>query len=129
MKKLIASLFAATLLAAGLVTASGGTSATAATSYPHSVKTKTTVKARAHVKKNKKVKIGADVLAPAHATGVVVIKIKRAGKVVKTLRVQAGKKVSYRYTKRGKYTVVASFRPGKNSVFSPSSAIKTVRVK
>jgi len=130
MKKVIASLFTAILMAAGLVTVSSGTSANAATShvYPNTVGTATKVVAPKKVKHGKRVRVRP--LVSSAAKGTVTVTIRRGRKLVKRVHVAPGTRVYFRARKAGKYFIKAVYTPAPNTPFKAStSKKKVIRVK
>ena len=127
MKKVIASLFTAVLMAAGLVTVSGGTSANAAP-YVNQVGTATKVNGPKKVRKGKKVRVRP--MVSSGAKGTVTLIVRRGHKLVKRVKVAPGTRVYFRARKTGKYKVKAIFTPAANTPFKTStSKVKVIRVK
>lgn len=130
MKKVIASLFTAILMAAGLVTVSGGTSANAATTkvYPNTVGTATHVNGPKRVHRGKRVKVRP--VVSSNATGTVTVIIRRGRKLVKRVTVAPGTIVRFKASKKGKYKIKAIYTPAANTPFKAStSSVKVIRVK
>ncbi|GAB7002794.1 hypothetical protein JCM18899A_02650 [Nocardioides sp. AN3] len=130
MKKLIASVFAATLIGAGLVTMSGATSANAAVStvYPNTVNTATKVVGPSRARKGKRVKV--QPVVTNHAKGTVTVTIRLNGRVIKRITVAPGATITFKPTKKGTYKISAVFKPAANTPFKASSSpVKVIRVK
>ena len=131
MKKLIAALFAAVLMAAGLVVATGSTASAncSPSQYSGCVQTKTKVTVPASVPKGKKARICVTVKAKgsnATPVGRVVIKLKRnqGGYFFKSSGAYSGGEVcvkSGKLNKRGGYTATAKFKSPKGSIFQNST--------
>ena len=131
MKKLIAALFAAVLMAAGLVVATGSTASANCdpTHYAGCVPTKTKITAPGAVPKGKKATLCVTVKAKgsnATPTGKVVIKLKRnqGGYFFKSSGAYSGGEVCVKSGKlnaKGGYTATAKFKSPAGSVFQNSS--------
>jgi hypothetical protein len=136
MKKLIASLFVATLMAAGLVTVSGGTSASAAqciaTQYVACQPTTTRITGKAKAKRGKRaaVKVPVAVTGGARANGTVLVTVRRGKKVIAKRNVRPGATVRFKVKKKGKYVVRAVFSSANGSFQKDSTAKrKVIRVR
>jgi hypothetical protein len=131
MKKLIAALFAAVLMAAGLVVATGGTASAdcSPTKYAGCVATKTKASGPGVVVKGTKATVCASVKAKgsnATPTGRVVLKVTRnaGGYFFKKSVTYSGGEVCVKTTKlnkRGGYAVEAKFKAPDSSVFLNSA--------
>jgi len=147
MKKLIAAVFAAVLMAAGLVTVSGGPSTAA--DYPPvppvqtvgSVTAPKVVKAKPAKKKKKtKVTITAGATSVKNVVGTLIIKVTpndgkgfnttkvfpnvTSGTSVKWTTGKWPKKGTKKYKKfKGKYTVTVTFTPADPAVATPSAPV------
>jgi hypothetical protein len=129
MKKLIASLFTALCMTVALVAVSGGAPASAAP-YTGTVKTTTVVKVSPTATVGKKTVIKPIVKAGSTSPkGAVRITVKRADKVVTTFRASYSKALSFGFkpADAGKYRIVVTFKPSKNSIWKPSAATAVVR--
>ena len=140
MKKMISGLFAAVLLAAGLVGVSGGTAQADCTPtiYTGCVNTVTLVKApnrdvaRNHVARIR-IRVEA-VNSNAEVTGkvkVVVRRVKDGQKYFRETKAYEGGKLVFITPElkfRGLYTVTAKFTPTEGSVFNSSNGSDTFRV-
>ena len=127
MKKVIASLFTAVLMAAGLVTVSGA-SANADTPYVNQVGTATKVNGPKKVRQGKKVRVRP--VVSSSAKGTVTVIVRRGHTLVKRVKVAPGTRVYFKARKTGKYKVKAIFTPAANTPFKTStSKVKVIRVK
>jgi len=127
MKKLIAAMFAAVLMAAGLVVSTGGTASAdcTPTQYAGCVATRTVVSGPGVVAQGKKARICATVKARgSNATprGTVVFKVTRnaGGYFFKKSKNYSGNKkciTTSKLFKRGGYSVDVRFKAPNNSVF------------
>lgn len=135
MKKLIAAIFAAVLMSAGLVSFTGAP-ATAACPYTGCVKTNAQVTAPRVIKRGDRPKIRVVVRTKgnANARGIVRITIKRNGGGFTQIRNKA-----YNGTPRtvlgpnlrkpGRYTITIRFIPRPNSAFKGSVDTRTLTVR
>ena len=131
MKKLISALFAAVLMAAGLVVASAGTASADCTpsQYSGCVTTKTKAIAPSFVKQRAKATVCAKVKAPgsnATPTGRIKFTVTRnkGDYVFKDSVSYSGSKVCVttgKLKKKGGYTLTAKFKSPSGSVFTDSS--------
>lgn len=138
MKKLIAILFTAVLVAAGLVAATGGTASANCTPTQYSGCVRTTTKAQVpdFAAQGERARICARVNAigsNAKPTGRIVFKIKRAkgGYFEKQAVAYAGGKTCITtrvLNRKGKYNVTAKYQSPDGSVFSNSVGFNDFRV-
>ena len=135
MKKTLAAVLTAALIALGLVAVSGGPS-NAACPYSACIDTTTKVRTPGSVKQGNSTVVRARVRAAGNARpqGFIrfIVKRKKGGFYFAQLLPYRGGQIGIatpRLRKKGKYTAIAKFKPGPGTVWQASQDSRTFKVK